>query len=332
MNANNQLVNASKKKSFSAVISGDSMQAMIAKSLGDKNTAARFTSTLISAVAASPQLKQCKAETVISSALRGEGMGLVYGLGYYLVPFGDTCTFTVGYKGYVQMAISTGMYQDIDCLEVREGELTGRDKRTGKPIIDLSVYETDEERLEHPVIGYYAYFILKDGTFRYEYWPMKKILEHADHYSKAFSLEQFEAMQDGTLSADQAARLKGGSPWYDVGGGQVKMAQKTVLRQLLTSGYAPLSNEVKYDLNFDSTDEKPVFEGQPIFFHDETPKLEEENVEVTEDVQEPEQEEEQPMAITSRHTKRKPSKAEKAAQESPADDVGDGLDEFFMGV
>lgn len=278
MKANNSLVQTSGNKlSFSAVINGNAMQDMITKSLRDNNAAARFTSTLISAVASSSQLKMCRAETIISSALRGEGMGLVYGLGYYLLPFGDTCTFTIGYKGYIQMAISTGQYQDMDCLEVREGEIAGRDKRTGRTLIDLSVYDTDEERMKHPIVGYYAYYILKDGTFRYEYWPMEKILEHADHYSNAFSIEQYRKMQNGELSADQTAKLLRGSPWYDEGGGQVKMAKKTVLRQLLTSGYAPLSNEVKYDMSFDSTDEKPLYEGQPILFTDDTPAIEAES-------------------------------------------------------
>lgn len=318
MKATNSIVPRGQgSNSFSAIINGESMQKMLVSSLKDKNAAARFTATLISAVSSSPQLKNCRAETVIQSALRGEGMGLVYGLGYYLVPFGDTCTFTIGYKGYIQMAISTGQYQDMDCLEIREGEITGRDKRTGRTVIDLSVYETDEERLKHPVIGYYAYYILKDGTFRYEYWPMQKILEHADHYSNAFNLEQYRKMQNGELSADQTAKLLRGSPWYDEGGGQIKMAKKTVLRQLLTSGYAPLSNEVKYDLTYDSTDEKPLYEGQPILFTDDTPAIESEAQ----------------SAATVPEAEAEPKRKSVAkTAKAPAPAEGDVLDDFFGGA
>lgn len=272
MNVKNQLV-ARPKEEFSAFIAKDGTQKTIMNALNDKASAQRLTSTLVSAVASTPQLKQCKSETILASALRGEGMGLIYGLTYYLVPYNDICTFQMGYKGYIQLAITTGLYSDMDCLEVREGELAGRDKRTGKRLIDLSVYETDEERLSHPVIGYYAYFILKDGTFRCEYWPMEKILEHADHYSKAFDLEKFRKLQNGELSDSEAASLRGGSPWYDEGGGQVKMAKKTVLKSLLTSGFAPLSNEVKSQFRFDSSDEAPKFEGMPIFSTDNTPRI-----------------------------------------------------------
>lgn len=148
-------------------------------------------------------------------------------------------------KGYIQLAMSTGFYADIDCIEIREGELEGRDRRTGKPKVNLARYETDEEREQHTVIGYYGYFELKDGTFRYEYWPLDKLLRHADRYSQAFKLEKFRKMQSGEMDPKEVEKLLRGSPWYDPNGGQDKMCRKTVIRQLLNSGYAPLSPEVK---------------------------------------------------------------------------------------
>lgn len=325
MKANNSIVQRGQaRNSFSSVINGETMQKVLFSSLKDENSVKRFAATLISAVSTSQQLQNCRAETIIQSALRGEGMGLVYGLGYYLLPFGNTCTFTIGYKGYIQMAISTGQYQDMDCLEVREGEIAGRDKRTGRTLIDLSVYDTDEERMKHPIVGYYAYYILKDGTFRYEYWPMEKILEHADHYSNAFSIEQYRKMRNGELSADQTAKLLRGSPWYDEGGGQVKMAKKTVLRQLLTSGYAPLSNEVKYDMSFDSTDEKPLYEGRPILFTDDTPAIEAESQVAAAD-HEPEAE---PAPEATKQKRKTAAKETKSTTPAELDVI---VDDFFGG-
>lgn len=151
-------------------------------------------------------------------------------------------------KGYIQLAMSTGFYADIDCIEVRDGELDGRDRRTGKPKVNLARYETDEEREQHAVIGYYGYFELKDGTFRYEYWSLDKLLRHADRYSKAFSREKFLEMQSGEMNPRDVEKLLNGSPWYDPNGGQDRMCRKTILRQLLNSGYAPLSPEVKTQL------------------------------------------------------------------------------------
>lgn len=157
-------------------------------------------------------------------------------------------------KGYIQLAMSTGFYEDIDCIEVREGEREGRDARTGKPIINLAKYETDEERDTHKIIGYYAYYKLNTGSFRMEYWPMDKLLRHADRYSPAFKLEKYNALINGELDAKEQSKLLNGTPWYDVNGGQDRMCKKTVLRSLLNSGYAPLSNEVRSYFNEDRED------------------------------------------------------------------------------
>ena len=118
----------------------------------------------------------------------------------------------------------------------------------------MAKYDTDEERESHKVIGYYAYFELKDGTFRYEYWSMDKLLKHADRYSPAFKLEKYNALINGELDAKEQTKLLNGTPWYDVNGGQDKMCRKTMMRQLLNSGYAPLSNEVRSYFNEDSDD------------------------------------------------------------------------------
>ena len=246
MKANNSIVSAPKeKKSFSAVITGDQMQSLIKKTMGSPQAAARLTSTLISAVNASEQLRSCTPASIISAALRGEGQGLIYGHGYYIVPYGSTATYITGYKGYIALALATGMYADIDVADVREGERRGRDRRTGRPVIDLSVYDSDEERDQHPVVGYKAYFELKDGYYREEYWTVDELLRHADRYSKGFSLETYNKLVNGELTEAEAKRVLGGSPWYDYMGGQDKMMRKTALRSLLNSGYAPLSNELR---------------------------------------------------------------------------------------
>lgn len=247
MKATNTLTAPREKKSFSAVISGEGAQKLIRASLKDEGSVKRFTGTLISVVNASEQLRNCEPGTIISAALRGEGAGLIYGQGYYVVPYGSVATYMTSYKGWVQLAIATGFYADIDCLDVREGERKGRDPRTGKPVIDMSVYDTDEEREQHPIIGVKAYFLLKDGYYREEYWTMNEILNHADRYSQAFSRELYDKWQSGKeLTKDERYKVENGSPWYT---STLRMAKKTVLKSLLTSGFAPLSNEVKSMLN-----------------------------------------------------------------------------------
>ena len=97
-----------KKQTFSMAITAPSAQQMISRALKNERMAARFTSTLISAVSASEQLKACDPGTIIAAGLRGEGMGLIYGHGYYIVPYGSVATYMMSYKGYIQLAMSTG--------------------------------------------------------------------------------------------------------------------------------------------------------------------------------------------------------------------------------
>lgn len=96
MKATNQIVKSEKKQSFSAAITGDSLQKLIKKSVSSPDAAARFTGSLISAVASTPALRNCEPATIVAAALRGEGMGLTLNREYHLIPFGDSCAFVIG--------------------------------------------------------------------------------------------------------------------------------------------------------------------------------------------------------------------------------------------
>ena len=238
MNATTRLNPPAQKQTFSNAITSNAMQGLIQKSLKDAKVVARFTSTLISAVNASEQLKACDPGTIVAAALRGEGMGLNLNIGYYLVPYGQTCSFVIGYKGLIALALATGQYADIDCMDIRDGEYAGRDHRTGKPTFNFDVYGTDEER--------------EKAQIRSEFWSMNKLIFHAEKYSQAFDREKYERFVAGEMTAEEEAKIRKSSPWYDVGYGQDRMCKKTVLRSLLNSGYAPLSNEVRYAMDNDS--------------------------------------------------------------------------------
>lgn len=252
MNATTRLTPPAQKQTFSNAITSNAMQELIRKSLKDPQAVARFTATLIQVVNASDQLKECDPGSVVAAALRGEGMGLIIGIHYHLVPFGRMCNFIISYKGLIALAIASRQYKDIDCIDIREGEYIGRDSRTGRPKFDFNVYDTDEAREAAQVIGYYAFFELKDGMFRQEFWSMNKLLFHAERYSQAFNREKFEKFVAGEMTKEEEEKMRKSSPWNDVGHGQDKMCRKTVLRSLLNSGYAPLSNELQYTMDNDS--------------------------------------------------------------------------------
>ena len=232
----NEIVKTQPKVKFSVAIQSDMYKNLINNTLGDPDRAKRFIASISSAVATNPNLQECDAGSILSGALLGEALNLSPSpqLGqYYLVPFNDSkknykvAQFQLGYKGYIQLAIRSGQYKDLDFIEVREGEYLGRDETTGKQ--QFKFIQDDEEREEKPIVGYLAYFELLNGFRKQLYWSKTKMEKHADRYSKAFNLEDYKKLQAGQIP--EKDMWKYSSYWYaDFTG----MAEKTLYRQLIS--------------------------------------------------------------------------------------------------
>lgn len=256
MKANNSIITQKKKPSFSMVINSQSMQSMIAKTINEPRRAASFAATLISVVSASRQLSECKPESIISAALRGEGMNLSLALGQFsIVPYGDTANFQISYKGLCQLATRSGQYADFGAFDVREGEYKGKHPRTRQPVIE---WLEDDERENLPLSGFYAFYELQNGFFRSIYWTHEKILNHADRYSQAFHKDIYDKMLNGELPPAEVAKYRKGTPWYDdpLSEAHMTMCRKTMLLRLLGDGTAPLSTEMQSALTLERESEK----------------------------------------------------------------------------
>ena len=223
----NTLMAAPKKKTFSTYLTGDAVKNKINQVIGSKE-GVKFIANLISLVSNNPAIAECEHSTILSSALLGESLKLSPSpqLGhYYIVPFKDNdkngnlkrvvATFQLGYKGYIQLAMRSGNYKDLDVIEIREGEYKGKDKTTGKAVIEF--LEDDEEREGLPVVGYYAYFELLNGFKKSLYWSKTKMQNHAEKYSQAYRTDLKKGWHYSFWSKD-----------FD------GMAFKTMLRQLIS--------------------------------------------------------------------------------------------------
>jgi len=85
-------------------------------------------------------------------------------------------------KGYIQLALRTGQYKIIGVREVRKSELKGVDQFTGDPIIEFNLDSQEEE-----IVGYYAYYELLSGARKTLYWPVSKLRNHGQKYSKTYT-------------------------------------------------------------------------------------------------------------------------------------------------
>ena len=258
---------------FSVAITTDGYKNLINNTLGDPERAKRFVASITSAVAVNPALQECDAGTILAGALLGESLNLSPSpqLGqYYLVPFeckvkdqnGKTvwllddqgkhlvddkghwlaatenrAQFVIGYKGYVQLALRSGYYSDLDVMEIREGEYLGKDPNTGKP--RFKFVEDDDVRDALPVVGYMSFFEYLNGFRKVLFWSKQKMLRHADMYAPAFSAEAYKKIQAGEIADKDMWKYS--SFWYR---SFDDMAKKTMLRQLI-SRWGIMSTELQ---------------------------------------------------------------------------------------
>ena len=251
------------KQKFSVAITTEGYKSLINNTLGDPERSKRFVAAITSAVAVNPLLQECTPGTILAGGLLGESLNLSPSpqLGqYYLVPFKERvkdkdgnviwvtdeqgnkvkdkngrfvavtesrAQFVLGYKGYIQLAIRSGQYRDIDVIEIKEGEYKGKDPLTGKPLFYFVA--DDDERDALPVAGYLAYFEYLNGFRKNLYWSKQKMMAHADKYSPAFSAVIYTKLMKGEIP--QEDMWKYSSYWYKDFDG---MAKKTMLRQLIS--------------------------------------------------------------------------------------------------
>lgn len=249
---NNQL-QAQQKPKFSVAITTKGYQSLIANTLRDPARVRRFTASITSAVAVNPALQECDAGTILAGALLGESLNLSPSpqLGqYYLVPFKNRkankidAQFVLGYKGYLQLALRSGQYADLDVTEIKQGEYLGKDSMTGKP--KFQFIEDDDQRDAQPTVGYMAYFEYVNGFRKVLYWSKEKMMNHADTYSKAFSRQKYEELLAGKIP--ESEMWKYSSFWYK---SFDDMAKKTMLRQLI-SRWGVMSIEMTRALESDN--------------------------------------------------------------------------------
>ena len=239
---------------FKKMVDGNYVQQQLRQVL--KENAGTFATSLMEVYTNDRQLQACDPKLVIQEAIKAASLKLPLNkqLGYaYVVVYNNydkasrqkvpTPTLVIGYKGYIQLAMRTGQYRNINADVVYEGELQQTDKLTGA--IDLSGTKTSER-----VVGYFAHFELINGFRKTLYMTTEKMANYALKYAAVFrgqNAPSVDNLIDMAQSQAQNGPVSGLVGWK---GDFNAMAQKTVLRRLL-SKYGFLSIEMMNALEID---------------------------------------------------------------------------------
>lgn len=118
------------------------------------------------------------------------GLPLNNNFGYaYLIPYRDSknnkvvAQFQIGARGFIALAIRSGLVKNFGMSEIYEGQLIKYDPLRGSEF-DFS------KKLSNTIIGFACYFELKDGFARYEYMTYEQMMSHAKRYSESFKHNQ----------------------------------------------------------------------------------------------------------------------------------------------
>lgn len=165
---------------FKNIVKKEDVQARFKDILNQRGPA--FLASLISVVSGNDALQKCEPATILTSAAKAAILNLPIeqSLGFaYIVPFGKDATFVLGYKGMIQLAIRTSMYEAINATNIYEGEAIREDRLTGKIVLNGN-------RTGDKVTGYVAYFKLRNGFEKYHYMSVEQVTAHAKKYSKSY--------------------------------------------------------------------------------------------------------------------------------------------------
>ena len=172
-----------------SVINMPAIRVKFTEMLGEKK-AAGFLSSVISTYEGSKALRECNPMNIVAQAAVAASLDLpiVNGLGFAaLVPYGGVCQFRIMAKGFIQLAIRTGEYADMNSSEVYEDELELYNPITGQIRFTLQGKWKQRDAGEAgKIVGYVAFFQLLNGFHKYLYMTNSQLMAHAKKYSKSF--------------------------------------------------------------------------------------------------------------------------------------------------
>ena len=205
-----------------------------------------FTSSLLNLIASRTDLQACSAETVLKAAMVAASLDLsidpnlgqaaIIAYGNQNKEFKDA-QFQMMWRGFVQLAIRSGMYERINSTKVYEDEIDRYDPFTNELVkTSQDKWKQRKAGASDKVVGYYSYFKLNErgGNFEMSLYMTKDEVEnHAMTYSMAYKSDKKYKSTKSVWST-----------------GFDSMGEKTVLK-LLLSKYGILSIDMQKAITYD---------------------------------------------------------------------------------
>ena len=219
------------------------------------------------------KLQQCTVKSFLQTLLDAAKVGLMPNSPLKhcdIIPYKDhgvmTAHFQMEYRGHVDLALRTGMYESIYAHEVYPQDEFEACYGLHKNLVHVPSTEPIPKGTKPTY--YYAVYKLKNGGYDFVYWTRDRMLGHRDRYSKSYiSAKQYNKEKDNTWITDEIA-----------------MGKKTMIIQVLNT--APKSIEMVRALSTEPGEEylKKEFFSKESDVLDGVPDMTIQDAEVTETV------------------------------------------------
>lgn len=208
-----------------ALIKGEAFKGAVSAFFGKEENRERFLQAAVNAQVRVPALAKCEKTSFLMALMQLAQMGLnPDGRNAHLIPYGNTCTLVIDYKGMVTLALRSDKVSKVEAFVVYEKDhfrlVNGEVEHTvDNPFGDRGA-----------VVGYYAVCQFKDGTKKFE----------------VMSKTEVDKVRERSKARDNG-------PWktdYD------EMAKKTVFKRL--TKWLPVTPDLEAAVEHDNKEyEKP---------------------------------------------------------------------------
>ncbi|HPB85523.1 MAG TPA: recombinase RecT [Paludibacteraceae bacterium] len=176
---------------FNQTIADNRTQDYLQKVLGERKNS--FVNNITAIVSSNVNLQECEPISLIYAGIKATALDLPLdqNLGFaYVLPYKNTklnktdAQFQLGYKGFKQLAIRTGMYKHINSGDVRQGEIEKFDYLTGEIVFNFVQNQDERNKLE--IVGFFSYIELTNGYRSTLYMSKKEIEAHGKRFSQTY--------------------------------------------------------------------------------------------------------------------------------------------------
>lgn len=177
--------------SIKGLFTAESTKKRFEELLGKK--ASGFISSVLQIANNNKLLANADPKTILNAAVTAAALDLPINqnLGFsWIVPYKGQAQFQMGWKGYVQLALRTGQYTNINVIEVYQNQFKSFNTLTEELDADFSLEPEGEP------IGYVCYFKLINGFSKTVYWSKEKVIKHATKYSQSYGKGRISPWND----------------------------------------------------------------------------------------------------------------------------------------